>query len=105
MNAISIGTAQTATRSTSEAARWPASVPGAGSDVTRRLGAGRGEMTRERLEGGGPHRGVLLPVAPTDADAADHVAVDLDREPTYEDREAARVHGVDAEGLVARQGG
>src|SRR5690242_13914260 len=105
MNAISIGMAQTATRSTSEAARWPASVPEAGSDVTRRLGAGRGEVTRERLEGGGPYRGVLLPVASADADAADHLAVDLDREAPHEHREAARVHGVDAEGLIAGQGG
>jgi hypothetical protein len=30
--------------------------------------------------------------------------VDLDREAAHEHREAARMHGVDAEGLVARKG-
>ena len=57
------------------------------------------------LELGQTHRGVLLPVPPADADTPDHVAIRLDGNPAHEDRKAAGMHRVDAEGLVAGQGG
>ena len=65
-----------------------------------RSGARPGQVTRECFQRGGPHRGVLLARPATDADAAHHLAVDLDRKAAHEHREATGVHGVDAEGFV-----
>ena len=64
-----------------------------------------GDVALERLQGGRADGGVLLPVSAADADPADHVAVHLDGEASHEDREAAGMHRVDAEGLIAGQGG
>src|SRR5215470_13919431 len=76
-----------------------------GRTRSRPLAREGSDVTLKRLEGRGADRGVLLAGAPADSDAPHHVAVHLDGEASHEDREAARMHGVDAEGLVAWQGG
>src|SRR5262245_647908 len=66
------------------------------------------ELGRERAEKGGnarlAHLRVLLAVTPADPDPAHHFAVGLDGKSADEDGELAWMHGLDAEGFVARQG-
>src|ERR1700687_2241391 len=128
--AISTGSAQAATRVSREgssrdlagSAGPSASTAEAGRDITnqstrsgasrsrnadpagRELPRGRAQVALEGVEGRRPHQGVLLSVATAHSDAAHHLPVDLDREAAHEHREAARMHGVDAEGFVARKG-
>ena len=59
---------------------------------------------QQGLDAGGGHGDVLLAGAAADADSPDDLAIRLDGEAAHEDREAAGVHGMDAEGLVAGQG-
>src|SRR5215831_6846775 len=73
--------------------------------VIERSGRSGAEGPEEGVDAGGGHRHVLLAVTAAHPDAAHHLPLDLDGESAHEDGKAARVHGVDAEGLVAGQGG
>src|SRR5699024_7557713 len=69
------------------------------------LGRGVGlHVLGEGLDRRGTHGLVLLTVAAGDPDGADDLPVVLQREAADEDRELARDHVADAEGLVAGQG-
>src|SRR4029450_10174947 len=67
-----------------------------------RRGRERGPKGGQRSGG---HRDVLLAIAPAHPDAPHHLLVYLDGEAADEDGELSGMHGMDAEGLVARQRG
>src|SRR4029450_9979256 len=67
-----------------------------------RRGRERGPKGGQRSGG---HRAVLLAIAPAHPDAPHPLLVYLDGEAADEDGELSGMHGMDAEGLVARQRG